>query len=471
MANMHVRMWVLAVAMLSLLSACADDGEPAATPCLSFLDAETGEDVDSISISALGGEKMVRIASNVEWSVECDAAWVALSSRSGGATLSEAATARLKVSASRNDTGGRRSAVVTLLGAQAVKKLIVSQPGAGDTDAPGFLLATVALAQMGNGLNIGNTLDANGDWVTSGNPEDYETCWGNPQIAPQLVEAYKAAGVRAVRLPVTWRQHIDDVGNVDARWMARVRQVVDYIVDAGMYCIVNVHHDCGGGDDAWLRAYQDKGRLAMAEARFSKLWTNIANEFKGYGDKLLFEGYNEMLDGNLTWTSTDAAGYAALNRLAQTFVSTVRVTGCNNACRNLIVCTYGADAHEASLAAFVLPTDNVEGHLIVEVHNYTPDEFVAPGTADRAKAWDDGYAAELDGSFALIDKYLVSRGIPTLIGEFGCNGNVPQGEQAKYAGHFAAKAAGLGIPGFYWFDLIDRNTCEWKLPDVLAALK
>lgn len=458
---------IVAATLLSLLPACADEGEHAVEPILSFLDAETGEDIDSVTIGASGGEKMVRIASNVDWTAASDAGWVTLANSSGAPTLPEAA-ASLKISASRNGARGGRSATVTLSGAQAGKTLVVFQPGASDTADQGFQQATAALAQMGNGLNIGNTLDANGNWVTSGNPEDYETCWGNPQIAPRLVDTYKEAGVRAVRLPVTWRQHIDDDGNVDARWMARVRQVVDYVVDAGMYCIVNVHHDCGGGDDAWLRAYQDKGRFAVAEARFSKLWTNIANEFKDYGDKLLFEGYNEMLDGNLTWTSTNAEGYAALNRLAQTFVSTVRATGGNNACRNLIVCTYGADAHETSLAAFVLPTDNVGNHLIVEVHNYTPDEFVAPWA--EAKAWDEAYAEQLDDSFALIDKYLVSKGIPTLIGEFGCNDNVPQGEQAKYAGHFAMRAAGLGVPCFHWFDLIDRDTCEWALPDVLGEI-
>lgn len=458
---------IIVGALLQLLPACADNNEAADTPTLSFLDAETGEGVDSITIGAWGGGRKVRIASTVEWSVATDADWLALSAQSGTPTIPKSTTECIEVSATRNETGVRRSATVTLRGAQAYKTLTVAQPGVDGTDDLGFQLATTALAQMGNGLNIGNTLDANGDWVTSGNPEDYETCWGNPQIAPQLIATYRAAGVKAVRLPVTWRQHIDDEGNVDARWMARVRQVVDYIVDAGMYCIVNVHHDCGGSDEAWLRAYQDATMLADAEARFRRLWTNIANEFRDYGDRLLFEGYNEMLDGNLTWTSTDAAGYAALNKLAQAFVSTVRATGGNNARRNLIVCTYGADAHETSLAAFVLPTDNVGGHLIVEVHNYTPDEFVAPR---EPKAWGDEYAAELDDSFALIDKHLVSKGIPTLIGEFGCNGVVAPEEQEKYAAHFAAKAAELGVPGFYWFDLIDRNTCEWTQPGVLAVL-
>lgn len=457
---------------ITLLSACSDNGNNTAdSPELSFLDAEIGNNIDAVTVSAFGGEKMVRISSNVDWSVASEAGWLTLSNHSGVPTSTEVTTMYLKITAARNETGSSRSATITLNGASQSKTLTVIQPGTSDTDEHGFQLATTALAQMGNGVNIGNTLDANGDWVTSNDPKDYETCWGNPQITQQLIDTYKAAGIKAVRLPVTWRQHIDDNGNVDARWMARVKEVVDYIINDGMYCIVNVHHDCGGSDNSWLRAWQDETKLAEVENKFRGLWASIANEFKDYGDHLLFEGYNEMLDGNLSWTSTDADGYAALNHLAQTFVNTVRSTGGNNAYRNIIVCTYSSDAHETSLAAFMLPTDQVENHLIAEVHNYTPGEFVSPSKPEDAKAWNESYQAELDESFELINKYLVSKGIPTLIGEFGCNSNVPEAEQVKYTQHFVSKAEALGIPSFYWFDLINRNTYTWTLPNVLEALK
>ena len=247
-------------------------------------------------------------------------------------------------------------------------------------------------------------------------------------------------------------------------------EVVDYIIDAGLYCILNVHHDTGGSDVAWLRAWQDEEYLENVEHKFCGLWTNIANEFNSYGDKLLFESYNEMLDGNLSWTETDDKGYAALNRLAQSFVTTVRATGGNNAHRNLIVNTYSADAHERTLAAFVVPTAPIANHIIVEVHNYTPGEFVSPETEADAKSWNSSFAAELDESFLLIDKYLTSRGIPVLIGEFGCNDKVPEDEQVKYAEYFLAKAQPLGVPAFHWFDLINRNTLQWRFPEVKNVL-
>lgn len=462
----------LAVLLLSVVTGCSsNDNASVETPALSFLNVDTEESVDALAINAIGGERMVKITSNVDWTVESSAEWLAISNHSGMPTTTEATTMYLKLSATRNETGAQRSALVTLRGQGMATTLSVTQAGTSDADTYGFQLATTALAQMGNGLNIGNTLDANGDWITGDNPKDYETSWGNPQITPQLIAAYKNAGIKALRLPVTWRQHIDDDGNVNARWMARVKEVVDYITGQGMYCILNVHHDSGGSDSAWLRADQDESNLAAIEHKFAGLWTSIATEFQDYGDHLLFEGYNEMLDQNLTWTSTDTEGYAALNRLAQTFVSTVRATGGNNAHRNLIVSTYSADAHELSLAGFTLPDNPAENHLIAEVHVYTPGEFVGPQSVDEVKEWNDSYAAELDEAFQLIKSRFVQKGIPCIIGEFGCNSLVPESSAAQYATLFTTKAQALGIPCFYWFDLIDRNTCEWTLPSVLGVLK
>lgn len=461
----------LAAMLLSVVTGCSsNDNAAVETPALSFLNANTEEGLETVTLNALGGERMVKVTANVDWTVASSAEWLTLSNRSGVPTATEATAMYLKLSATKNETGAPRTALVTLQGQGVARTLTVNQAGTADVDAHGFQLATTALAQMGNGMNIGNTLDSYSNWVSGTNPKDYETAWGNPQITPQLIAAYKNAGIKALRLPVTWRQHIDEDGNVNALWMARVKEVVDYIVNEGMYCILNVHHDCGGDDGAWLRAYQDEDNLEKAERKFKGLWTNIATEFQDYGDRLLFEGYNEMLDGNLSWTSTDSKGYAALNQLAQTFVNTVRATGGNNAHRNLIVCTYGADAHETTLSAFTFPTDPTENHLIAEVHVYTPDEFVSPSSAEEAKPWGDGYAAELDESFSLIDKYLASKGIPVVIGEFGCNGNVPEADQVAYTQHFLSKASALGIPSFHWFDLIDRNTCEWTLPGVAQTL-
>ena len=461
-------MLLLAVLLPAAITACSDNDSESVTPELTITVDDT--EISTLDFYGNASSRMVAVRSTVDFDINIDADWCQISNRGGSATKTDYQTMWLKISVDKNDTNTSRTATLTATAGSLVKRLTINQNGTLTIDDYGFEVAIMSLQNMGNGVNIGNTLDANGDWVTGDDPKSYETCWGNPQVTPELIAAYKNAGFKAIRLPVTWRQHIDQDGNINEKWLQRVREVVGYIIDAGMYCILNVHHDTGGSDVAWLRAWQDEEYLEQVEHKFNGLWTNIANAFNGYGDHLLFEGYNEMLDGNLRWTETDEKGYAALNRLAQSFVTTVRATGGNNAHRNLIVNTYSADGHEKSLAAFKVPTDPIANHLIVEVHNYTPGEFVAPETEADAKTWNSNDATELDEAFTWLNNYLVSRGIPVLIGEFGCNGNVPEAEQVKYVEYFLSKAKALGIPVFHWFDLIDRNTLQWKLSAVKDSL-
>ncbi|MDE7086184.1 MAG: cellulase family glycosylhydrolase, partial [Prevotella sp.] len=207
-----------------------------------------------------------------------------------------------------------------------------------------FETATEAVKNMGLGWNLGNTLDANSQKVYDITQSNYwgqqdvtsETCWGQFTTQPALLQMFKDAGFGAIRVPETWYNHIDSNGNVDAAWMKRVREVVDYVVNAGLYCIVNVHHDTGADGDgfkSWLKA--DATSYANNKARYENLWRQIAEEFRDYDQHLLFEGYNEMLDSYNSWcfatfnspNKYDAAGalkaYQAINNYAQSFVDVV----------------------------------------------------------------------------------------------------------------------------------------------------
>ena len=76
---------------------------------------------------------------------------------------------------------------------------------------------------MGVGWNMGNTLEAN-DQSVSHNPSDdaywgqqgleSETCWGQAVTKPELIKMMKEAGFGAIRVPVTWYNHIDKDGKV-----------------------------------------------------------------------------------------------------------------------------------------------------------------------------------------------------------------------------------------------------------------
>lgn len=354
--------------------------------------------------------------------------------------------------------------------------------------------ATDAVKNMGVGWNLGNTLDASSSTASSptmaaywgGQGIDSENYWGQPKTKPELFKMMKKAGYGAIRVPVTWYNHMDANGNVKADWMKRVHEVVDYVIDAGLYCIVNVHHDTGadsGSHQSWLKADE----YSKNKERFEKLWKQIAEEFKGYGDHLLFESYNEMLDTKSSWcfASFNASGsydatlaknaYDGINGYAQSFVDVVRATGGNNATRNLVVNTYGAcngggnwNSHlQDPLKEMKLPEDKEKGHLIFEIHTYPQIATKNnQGVVTNRKIAD--IRKEIDDNIAQLKTHLVSKGAPVIIGEWGTS-NVDAGAgktdydvrrdlMLQFVDYFVKQTKAAGMAAFYWMGITDGTS-------------
>ena len=339
-----------------------------------------------------------------------------------------------------------------------------------------------AVSNMGLGFNLGNTMDAvdMNKSMSKNSVTDFETCWGQPVTTNAMMKFLKDGGINAVRVPVTWFQHMDADGNVDKAWMDRVQQIVDYVINNGMYCVLNVHHDTGaesgGSSIHWIKA--DVQNHAANKSRFKSLWTQIATRFQDYGNKLVFEGYNEMLDASSTWNApVDASSYTALNDYAQDFVDAVRATGGNNATRNLIVNTYAAANNDAVISNFKVPADKVSGHIAVEIHTYDPwNWFSSKG------AWDSSCQTEITNMFTRLNNTFVSKGVPVVIGEYGTHGDnsvsksstdAEKQAAADQAADIVKKAKALGIATFYWMSIFqdaDRTVPQWTLPIVVEAM-
>ena len=156
-----------------------------------------------------------------------------------------------------------------------------------------FETAAEAVKNMKVGWNLWNTLDShNNNVYDQANFQSNETGWGNPKTKPELMKMMRKAGFGVIRVPVTWFPYTDVNGNVDPRWMARVHEVVDYVIDQGMYCLLNVHHDTADYGGSWIKA--DETNYLHNHKRFENIWRQIAEEFKDYDEHLLFEGYNEI---------------------------------------------------------------------------------------------------------------------------------------------------------------------------------
>ena len=334
--------------------------------------------------------------------------------------------------------------------------------------------ATDAVKNMGLGWNLGNTLDANNGsgkditaasyWGQQG--IESETCWGQPYTKPELFKMMKEAGFGAIRVPITWYNHMDKDGNVDKAWMKRVHEVVDYVIDNGLYCIINVHHDTGADSDGfvhWIHA--DETIYNSTKEKYEFLWKQIAEEFKDYGNKLLFESYNEMLDAKSTWNAPgNTASYKAINSYAQSFVDIVRATGGNNETRNLIVNTYAAANSEAPVKNLTLPKDPTKDRTIVEVHAY-PNFFTwsSPAKLRTIKEVKN----DVDYIYNTLKNNVISKGVPAIIGEWGSFGvdngpgktdyDLRKDMFFEFCDYFVKKGKENNVATFYWMGLSDSR--------------
>ena len=141
------------------------------------------------------------------------------------------------------------------------------------------------------GWNLGNSFDAEGG----------ETGWGNPPVTEELIQTVSGLGFGAVRIPVTWSLHFGPEPDylIDPEWIIRVEEVVRYVIDNGMYAIINMHHDGADGYEAveWITLNDNDGAVTEENNKkvmdqFTKIWTQIAEHFRNYNEKLIFESMN-----------------------------------------------------------------------------------------------------------------------------------------------------------------------------------
>ncbi|HXS16371.1 MAG TPA: glycoside hydrolase family 5 protein, partial [Polyangiaceae bacterium] len=309
--------------------------------------------------------------------------------------------------------------------------------GGGD----GTMTAAELVDSWGLGWNLGNSLDV---------PEG-ETEWGNPEVSASLLEGVAAAGFDVVRIPVTWSLHTGPGPDylIDEAWLSRVAQVVDYVRQANMSAIINVHHD--GADELegveWLTLNDVDGNITTqnnqaVEARFVRIWTQIAQYFADYDGGLLFESMNEIHDG---YDAPDPQYYSIINHLNQIFVDLVRTSGGHNAERHLVVPGYNTNI-DYTVAGFEAPVDVAPDHLILSVHFYDPYTFTIEGSTMTWGAQSPGtdtwgqedYVVE---QFDKLRATFVDAGLPMIVGEYGTSHLAGYEDYRRYYMEYVTKAA------------------------------
>lgn len=317
-----------------------------------------------------------------------------------------------------------------------------------------FRSASELVSAINVGWNLGNTLEC---YDYADYTKNAETAWGNLKTTPAMIESVKNAGFNAVRIPVTWGDHMEgDV--IDSAWLDRVQEVVDYAYNLDMFVILNMHHD----DYTWFTP--SEAEYAADSAKLCSIWKQISERFKGYDDRLLFEGMNEprTVGSSMEWMGGTPEERAVINKYAQDFVSTVRASGGNNAERALLITSYAASVEKDAINDVVVPDDK---NIIVSLHAYTPWSF-ANGDS---KSWSK---ADVNAVFNRIAEKFTDKGIPVMITEFGAVASNSAAARATYYEYYVSTAASHGVKCFVWdnglssgesaFGIFNRGALKWN---------
>lgn len=322
------------------------------------------------------------------------------------------------------------------------------------------------------GISIGNTLDAFEKTIKlTDAPEKTETSWGNPVITQELVDAYIAAGLNIIRIPVTWSGHFGDAPDytIDAAWLRRVREVVDYAYGRGAYVILNLHHE------SWNYPYYDNEERACII--MTALWSQLAAEFAEYDEHLIFEGQNEprKIGTPLEWNGGDDEGWEVVNSTNAAFVNAVRQGTGYNKSRYLMIPGYAANCTEG-IRHIDIPDDD---RIIVSVHAYEPYDF-ALNTEGRSQWQHD--TQKIDELMLELKERFTGKGIPVIIGEFGAMSKDNEDDRAEWVEYYIKAAGKVGARCLWWdnglfegegerFGLFDRYTYKCVYPNVLEGIQ
>ncbi|MBW8886989.1 MAG: glycoside hydrolase family 5 protein [Fibrobacteres bacterium] len=303
-----------------------------------------------------------------------------------------------------------------------------------------FPSAKALNARLGQGVNLGNALDA----------YPAEGAWG-VTLKADYFRWIADSGFKSVRIPVRFSAHalVDSPYTIDSVFMDRVDWAVKQALDNHLLAILDMHH------------YDSLMAHPQRELpRFLSMWKQICKRFRDAPPEVLFELLNEPQD------QLDAATWNGF--LAQA-IDTIRVLQPG---RTLVVGTapWGG---LGGLSALRLPADT---NLIVTIHYYDPHTFTHQGAAfeDGADQWlgttwraTPAQRAVMDQDLATLRDWSAEQDRPVFMGEFGTYFRADTLSRALWTEYMTRKMDSSRISWALWnfssdFGIMNDTTEAWK---------
>lgn len=357
------------------------------------------------------------------------------------------------------------------------------------------MTGTELVKAMALGWNLGNTLDA-----TSGKGLTSETSWGQPVTTKAMIDGLYASGIRTIRIPISWHNHLVDQNyTIDPEWMKRVKQIVNWAMDDGMYVIINTHHDTADFTPRSItygKGYYPLNKdSAESKAFLTNIWSQIALAFNnGYDEHLVFETMNEPRlkdnkNGHEWWfdeTNPECCeAINCINEYNQLCLDTIRKSGGNNVSRFVMIPSHAASPDAAFSSKFKMPADKTKERLILSVHMYSPYSFAMSSSSDKMDTtFTDTHKSSLDYYFNKLNALFIQKGYPVVIGEMGATNKNNLSDREAWYTYFISKSRAYGMASCIWdngnyqlttadtsehYGLYNRTAQTWYFPTILSA--
>lgn len=311
---------------------------------------------------------------------------------------------------------------------------------------------------MQPGWNLGNTFDS---FDTNG--DKGEMSWGNPVVTKELIKTIKDQGFKSIRIPFTSLMRTGSAPDykIDEKFLNRYAEVVKWALDEDLYVMINLHHDSWN----WAKQIGSEVDKGASMERYKAIWTQLADYFKDYSDKVCFESLNEPQFS----TGDEANQIKILEKVNTEFYNLIRNSGGNNKTRMIVLPTLYTNDSDTRCESLYNTIQNLKDENIMATfhyYGYWPFSTNIAGVTTM----DDKVVSELKGAFDRMNNHFTSKGIGVVCGEYGVLAfdksldAIEHGEMLKYFDYINYYAKNKNITLMLWDNgqHMNRTSLNWN---------